>query len=503
MSNTNTDDFNSLTSEDYKKIEEILKVQMKSDFSKLSQYLLARNLPFHLIDNFTIEDRCFIINFDLPNTDEIFLNNLLGKLFEDYGFIIKKHDQNKYLIQYVGKKASKVINENQISLEEYYKLSSVQILNYNRYKERINKLLNNHTAKNKINKCKSIGTTRYGCEIEHYSVGNGEKHLVIVGGTNGDEIISVDYVLSLMEEISFGELSNIDLDYFTIDFFPLQNPEGFIITTSIIDEYFYNGMSIREMQDKCILYKMSCTIDKGNHQDNSKYGVFSTASFSTIPSKYYSLKNAVKKIIEQNHYQPQCVINWEANGSGVNLTSNSSDNPDFEKIKNGEILYSKNNGNLCRSLPGPIGVPSINPNTFLYEAENICLFNYIAKLYQSGSFAGIINYQASNKIVLFDSNANGYFPSELNESLNGLSNSVEDSDIDYAYSFLGSIYPVVELINLPIDEGSFVAPYSDIFGSYRKCIANSHIEFKHRLRLIKVLNKLLENQYEKDTKKIK
>ena len=493
-----------LSLEDRKEVEEILHSQMLSEFDRLKNYLLSRNISINLINNLDTEGNYLMIDITSLEKDRDFIDNLLSKLFEEYGFVIIKKENNKYLIRYVGKNIAEKLNKYQISLEEYYKLKDTQILNYDRYKERINRILNNRNAKNKINKCKNIATTRYGYEVEHYSVGTGNKHLIVIGGTNGDEIITVDYVLSLMEEIANGNLSDIDLDYFTIDFFPLHNPEGFIISTSILDYYFHSDMTISELQDKCILYKMSYNIDNNDSKSTSRYYLFDKASWQLIPSKHHKLREAVRKICEYNHYQPQSIIEWKSNGSGVKLTFNSPENPDFERILNGEVLFGDGiNSKVVKSMPGPIGVPSINPSKFVFEIENISLFNYIARLYQSGCYAGVISYQASNNKIYINKQIHGDFPCELNSSLNSLYELGESGSIDYGTSAIGSIYPSVFLINLPIDNGQFIAPYSDILGSYKKCIDNSHIQFVKNTNLVKALTNILNHEYQQDIKKIK
>ena len=493
-----------LSVEDKKNLKEILHTQMMTNFIKLKEYLLLRNVSINLLSSLNEDENYLMVEIISPKEDREFINNLLFKLFEEYGFVIKKQENNKYLIHYVGKNIAEKLNKYHISLEEYYKLIGTQILNYDRYRERINNILNNKNAKNKINKCKSIATTRYGYEIEHYSVGAGDKHLIVIGGTNGDEIITVDYVLSVMEEISNGGLSDIDLDYFTIDFFPLHNPEGFIISTSILDYYFHSDMNLSEIQDKCILYKMSYNIDNNDSNSISRYGLFDNASWQFIPSKHYKLKDGVRKICEQYHYQPQSIIDWKANASGVNLTFNSPENPDFERIKSGEALFGVGvSSKISRTLPGPIGVPSINPSKFVFEIENISLFNYIARLYQSDSYGGVISYQASNNRLFIDQKIHGDFPRELNCSLNSFCELGQSGSVDYATSDLSSIYPAVLLINLPVDNGHFIAPYSDIFGSYRECINKSHIQFKRNTHLVKALTKILNHEYQNDVKKIK
>ena len=85
-----------------------------------------------------------------------------------------------------------------------------------------------------------LGRTASGLPIKHYALGNGSKHILVLGGERGNDIINsqaVYFLISyLAQKISNENLDNILASY-TFDFVPVLNPEGYIITTSAIDYY--------------------------------------------------------------------------------------------------------------------------------------------------------------------------------------------------------------------------------------------------------------------------
>ena len=99
--------------------------------------------------------------------------------------------------------------------------------------------LTNNNYKNKVTKHPAIAFSPCGFPIEHYSIGHGHKHLVVIAGTHGTEIIGIDFVLKLMKAIAQG--TGIYKDFaqneITIDFIPCQNPESFIIVTESLKQY--------------------------------------------------------------------------------------------------------------------------------------------------------------------------------------------------------------------------------------------------------------------------
>ena len=104
-----------------------------------------------------------------------------------------------------------------------------QKINYNIYQERINSLLNDNELKKLGIKKNILNITNYNYPLELISIGYGKKELFIIGTTHGSEIISTDFITQLIKNIP-----NIDFDpnIFTLKIIPLQNPEGFEISTS-------------------------------------------------------------------------------------------------------------------------------------------------------------------------------------------------------------------------------------------------------------------------------
>lgn len=108
-----------------------------------------------------------------------------------------------------------------------------EILDYDKYNKRIVEACNNPENKFPIVKQADLGQSKCGFAIEHYTIGNGPKHIVYMGGAHGNEIIGVDYVTQLMTNIALGKgtFADFDPNEFTIDFIPCQNPEGYFTTT--------------------------------------------------------------------------------------------------------------------------------------------------------------------------------------------------------------------------------------------------------------------------------
>ena len=109
----------------------------------------------------------------------------------------------------------------------------LRILDYYDVLDEIKRITKNKMFK----KEKSINTDLDNIEVPYYTLGKGNNHFVIVGGTHGSEIITTDFVLRLMEEISKkqGVFFNIDLENdYTFHFIPIHNVEGYIISTSSI-----------------------------------------------------------------------------------------------------------------------------------------------------------------------------------------------------------------------------------------------------------------------------
>lgn len=109
------------------------------------------------------------------------------------------------------------------------------IKNYKQVQEKLKKIV----SLEKVKKEEPIGYTTFGFPIEHYSLGEGKKHIILEAGVHGCEIITVDFLLQLMEEMSNGkDDKKWNTKEYKFHFFPLMNPEGYIISTSAIQALF-------------------------------------------------------------------------------------------------------------------------------------------------------------------------------------------------------------------------------------------------------------------------
>lgn len=97
-----------------------------------------------------------------------------------------------------------------------------EILDYKKYNERLYNICNNPRNKFQVVKKPELGKSRCGFPIEHYTIGNGSKHIVYMGGAHGNEIIGVDFVTQLMNNIALGKgiFGDFDPEEFTI--YPLS-----------------------------------------------------------------------------------------------------------------------------------------------------------------------------------------------------------------------------------------------------------------------------------------
>ena len=137
------------------------------------------------------------------------------------------------------------------------------ILDYDSFYNRLNNLCLNGEYSNSIYKEPSLGKTKCGFSIEHYRVGNGPIRLVYAAGLGGNEIIGVDFVITLMENIAKGNgvFKDFDPSVYTIDFLPCLNPEGYFTTT-------YAIKSVTKDMDDNALAKFCTMYQKAFHKDD-------------------------------------------------------------------------------------------------------------------------------------------------------------------------------------------------------------------------------------------
>ncbi len=383
----------------------------------------------------------------------------------------------------------------------------MNILDYDILLEKLNSMKN-------ITKQNSI-TTRLGYSIPYYTYGKGEKHIMFVGGTHGSEIISVDFVLNLMDKISNKKdiFKNINENDYTFHFIPVQNPEGFIVSTSAVRTLIPKNMEIDKVQKICKDYYYKYREDDINSKENPEdkslklhQKMFINADYNCIPNKHKLLKESIKSLYKVENFPKGSLICFRANGSGVELNRNTIYNPGINDIKQKKITYAKDRYNNIRNdIPGPIGVPCLDVNNFEYEPENKFLLKLLDKLHSEKKLCGCFLFHSTGGEIYFEPIFEAY-NSKLDKRkqkditfLNTLIANKYKESTDYKLaltkdeilcSFDGYLrvnYPGVILIELSKMGGNPIAPYGDIEGNYLKTIEENSKAVYNVILLLKSL----------------
>lgn len=234
-------------------------------------------------------------------------------------------------------------------------------LNYESYKKRLDDMCSDERLREfGFSKC-VLGYTRYGYPIDLISVGHGQKDIFIVGGTHSSEIVSVDYVLQLINNLpNFGEF---DPNIFTIKFIPIQNPEGFDICTSSLSNI--NSIDFESKSKEYFLrYRTDSLIFKAVNDFNKLFDDCLDASILLDRIKNFINNSINWKNLSDKRAMPNIAI--------FNNIINSYDNPiDFESLF--IDLYNACNITLekldCRDLH----------DSFLYSFMNILRDKFTSK----------------------------------------------------------------------------------------------------------------------------
>lgn len=225
-----------------KGLEHALKYVAKPGYSE-HQTGLAIDVCLKKDDKYLIDHD--LINLDLPD----YISNNAYK----FGFIVRypkgkehitKYNYEPWHLRYIGIKLAKYLYDNDLSLEEYYKnLNTIKEdnmkmldnviydkINYDKYRINLRKLLDNPQLKKLGLKHNILGFTTYNYPIDAITIGYGEKEMFVVGGTHGSEIIGVDFIMQLINSIP--NMLEFNPDLYKITFIPIQNPEGFDISSN-------------------------------------------------------------------------------------------------------------------------------------------------------------------------------------------------------------------------------------------------------------------------------
>lgn len=105
-----------------------------------------------------------------------------------------------------------------------------QLLNYQTYRQELNKLFNNEKLIKLGLEKSTLFYTDYGYPYDLLTIGKGVKELILVGGTHGSEHISIDFLLNFIQILP--DIKEFDPSLFKLIIIPLQNPEGFDISSN-------------------------------------------------------------------------------------------------------------------------------------------------------------------------------------------------------------------------------------------------------------------------------
>lgn len=257
--------------------------------------------------------------------------------------------------------------------------------------------------------------------IKHYSIGKGMNHIVFLAAFHGAEIISTEFLIYVMNYIVENEKEFYEtLKDYTLDFIPMVNPEGYIITTSIIRTLIPRNMSALDIEKICNKYRLLYKEDddkaiKNEITDNTELKnyqrMFKDATYNDIPDKYKKIKNKVKELYYKHKIPEGAIITWCANANGIDLNANTKYNRNLTKIEQGEELYmSLRYSNIRFSEPGPINCPYDKAKGFLQEKENKYISEFLEKLYNENKISAIFNYHSVGGLI-------DQRPSELEDDL--------------------------------------------------------------------------------------
>ena len=320
----------------------------------------------------------------------------------------------------------------------------MDFLDYETYNQKLNELVKKDFP-NPIKKEEPIAYTSCGFPVDHFKIGNGNKHITVMAGTHGTEIIGIDFVLKLMENIAKNKSLNKN---FTIDFIPCQKPEGFIIVTMTLKKFikdlekdalkYYEAYKkddiniikinkiikdkekIKEFWDKYRFEKtntqtlekfLNKQIEEDIEIDKEKYHykIFENLSYKDLPEvneNYKKLKDKLQKIMEKDYdgykFPKQSIIDFRANASGVDLNKNNPQNLLVKKaeLKEESILFGALRFNqIRREVPGPQGATCQNLEDFKFENENIGLLKHLTKLRKEEKYFGAYSFHGTGGII--------------------------------------------------------------------------------------------------------
>ena len=274
-----------------------------------------------------------------------------------------------------------------------------------------------------------LGRTASGLPIKHFCLGTGRKHIVVIGGECGNDIIhsqAIYYLMGYLSKIVTTENLADLLSQYCFDFIPVLNPEGYIITTSAINYYikkytnnkfdidsidFSKATNLFKQYAECYAKSSDEALTPIHNSLYSYQELFSGIDESSISNEFQGVKHQIN-ILHQAYNMPyEAMGNFVSNGNGVDLGANRN-NPkklsDINKANSQEqCLYNNNEAfrNIPISYPSSKGCPSKGKDNsgkivFEFENENLALLNFAKDIEQkNGTIELIMSLHSNNKLL--------------------------------------------------------------------------------------------------------
>lgn len=411
-------------------------------------------------------------------------------------------------------------------------MKNTVIYDYEEFEDAINEIIEKSVSNTyPVIEINNNWKTECNLPIKHYSIGIGMKHIVFFAAFHGAEIISTEFLIYVMDYIVENEKEFYEaLKDYTLDFIPMVNPEGYIITTSAIRTLIPRNMSISDIEKICNKYRLLYKEDddeaiKSEITDNIKLkhyqSMFKDATYNDIPDRYKKVKNKMQELYQKHKIPDGAIISWCANANGIDLNANTKYNRNITKIEKNEELYmSLRYSNIRFSEPGPINCPYDKNKGFLQEKETIFISEFLEELYNSNKLSAIFNYHSAGGLIdqrpseleedLKDRNINlkhkslnnymfaKFYQSETYKNLNKKDEKyiiLKDSSVIRTLNGLYRVlYPLDMLIELSGLGGNPIGPYSNI-DNYNNIMKSNLEAIKKSISYLKFSNKISDIIY--------
>lgn len=342
--------------------------------------------------------------------------------------------------------------------------------------------------------------------IRYFTLGNGNKHIVVTAAWHSNEIITTSFVIELMQYLVNN---NYQFNNLKIHFIPILNPEGYLINTSAIKR----KLPSKNITKYCYEYYKNFKYDALNPNNKVKLHqlMFKDIDYTCIDNEYFILRDKVQDILS-NHPKGS-IIDWSSNGNGIDLNSNTVNKLVSQNEYNKQATYN----NIRLDIPSPIGYPGNNKDiNFAQEIEILSLTTLLESL--KDSIYGYFNYHSiggiiynrpesnDNFITLYNYLLSKYYQTYTNyKVIRNKSNIITSVNDTLRIKYLGNL-----LIELSPMMGNPIGVYGDI-NNYNNTINSNIKSFIYTLssidEILSTTNNLLINDIEKslniiDSKKL-